>query len=62
MPSHSIKTRSRRFHRSRGMYDYDSVVRHMKRRHRFMLGLVFLVMLLVAAAILIAARYLTWDR
>lgn len=57
MPSHSIKTRSRRFRRSRGIYDYDSVVRHKKRRLRFMLGLVFLVMLLAAAAILIYAGY-----
>ncbi|MEY3895677.1 MAG: hypothetical protein RLZZ214_1196 [Verrucomicrobiota bacterium] len=39
------------------MYDYDSVVRHMKRRRRFMLGQVFLVLLLAVAAILIYAGY-----
>jgi TRAP-type C4-dicarboxylate transport system permease small subunit len=34
----------------------------MKRRRRFMLGLVFLVMLLAVAAILIYAGYRQWDR
>ena len=43
------------------MHNYDSVVQHMKRRRRIMVGLAILVMLLMAGSIPLYAVYRKWD-